>query len=494
MLHQPIFLPEADSEPKARQSPAFVAAFLLVCALFLYWDAARSPIVLWDESRNIVSALEMRATGFGLVTTYGFSPDLWNTKPPLLIWLLWGSVGLFGPSVWALRVPSMAASLGTLLLTFLAARRATGSDRTGYAAGAILLLSPCFYSIHGARTADYDALLTFFTTFYLFALYRLTGQRSPKLGSAALTGLAIAAAVLTKSVAGVIPLSGVALWLLVTGRSGRVLRSRRHWLIALSALAPALLFYALREAASPGYLAAAAYSDVLGRFRIDLIRHGQPFAYYARLLLFGWFFLGPLLLLVPLGLSAAGPRVRSLATYCLCVAGPPFVAFSLAATKLQHYLLPLYPLLAVASAMLLPAAYRRLVGPLRLEPLRRAIAAALIAALLFLGGRDLEWRFVALPALQAVPSSHYGELFEALQARGYSSVSVVDEGFTNEGVRHYNPVLRAYQLLWRERGFHADRGSSGPLIASCDPKVVPTLSGTPVVRISDCLAVRLRGR
>ena len=324
MLHQPIVLPSAETAPQVRQRRIYTFLFLLVCAIFLYWDVARSPIVLWDKSRNIVSALEMHRTGLGLVTTYGFRPDLWNTKPPLLIWLIFGSVSLFGPSVWALRVPSMVASLGTLLLTFKAANRATGSARAGYAAAAMLLLSPCFYSIHGARTADYDALLTFCTTGYLFALYSLIGQRSPKVTSVSVAGLTIAAAVLTKSIAGLIPLSGVGLYLVATGRLGRITFSPRHWVIALCAIAPPLLFYVVREAESPGYLLAAARNDVLGRFSTAVIGHDEPFGYYAELLMFGWFFLGPLLLVLPFGWSNCGLKGRAMARYCLCVSIPPF--------------------------------------------------------------------------------------------------------------------------------------------------------------------------
>ena len=59
------------------------AAILSFTALFIGLDIAERPIALWDESRLAVNALEMRQRGFSLVTTYGFAPDLWNTKPPL---------------------------------------------------------------------------------------------------------------------------------------------------------------------------------------------------------------------------------------------------------------------------------------------------------------------------------------------------------------------------------------------------------------------------
>src|SRR5689334_10249299 len=114
--------PQPPSQPiasgRARRGLFVAAAILILSAAFLFIDRSVMPIQLWDESRNIVNALEMRESGSWLVTTYGGAPDLWNTKPPLLIWLMAASVGVFGLSEWALRLPSMIAALGTLAILF----------------------------------------------------------------------------------------------------------------------------------------------------------------------------------------------------------------------------------------------------------------------------------------------------------------------------------------------------------------------------------------
>lgn len=85
------------------------AVLLLACAVFMFVDRRVPPIILWDESRLAVNALEMHQRGWSLLTTYGFDPDLENTKPPLMIWLMNASVAIFGRSELALRLPSMAA-------------------------------------------------------------------------------------------------------------------------------------------------------------------------------------------------------------------------------------------------------------------------------------------------------------------------------------------------------------------------------------------------
>ncbi len=107
------------------------AVALVVAALFMFVDVRPDPIQLWDESRIAVNALEMHLRGLSLVTTYGFTPDLWNTKPPLLVWLIDAAMAVVGPSELAVRLPSMAAALGVLALVSGFTRRMTGSPWAG---------------------------------------------------------------------------------------------------------------------------------------------------------------------------------------------------------------------------------------------------------------------------------------------------------------------------------------------------------------------------
>jgi hypothetical protein len=75
--------PHAAHAVKASER-LLVGLFLLVSTLLLFVDLeGPPPIALKDEARNANNALEMYLRGFGLVTTYEFRPDLWNTKPRL---------------------------------------------------------------------------------------------------------------------------------------------------------------------------------------------------------------------------------------------------------------------------------------------------------------------------------------------------------------------------------------------------------------------------
>ena len=185
-----------------------ILLFLLASSIFLFADAKIPPVALQDEARNAVNALEMYLSGNGLVTTYNFQPDLWNTKPPLLIWLMSASMSLFGPSEWAIRLPSALAAMGTMTCTLLFVRRVTGSLPTAIGAGAILLLSPGFFGEHGARTGDFDALLTFFVTAGLQLIFFTVHRARPDMRSIFAIGGLIAAGAITKSIAAFIPLAG----------------------------------------------------------------------------------------------------------------------------------------------------------------------------------------------------------------------------------------------------------------------------------------------
>ena len=155
----------------------FLAALLTTFAIFFYLVGRSIPVIIWDEGRIIISAMEMRHGGIGLVTTYDYHQDLWNTKPPLLVWLMTGSMALFGSTEFALRLPSLLSSIGTVLLVMLFLQRITSSAAISAFGGIALAASISFFGEHGARTADYDALLTFFTTSYLMLLF-FAAQRS----------------------------------------------------------------------------------------------------------------------------------------------------------------------------------------------------------------------------------------------------------------------------------------------------------------------------
>lgn len=479
-----------------------ILVVLALATAFLFIDSRPLPILLWDESRNIVNALEMNRAGFGLVTTYEARPDLWNTKPPLMIWLMTASVRLFGASEWALRLPSMVATVGTLLIVLLFVRRTTGSLATGVLAVAFIMLSPSSFGEHSGRVADYDAVMIFFTTGYLCLFFLALQRRRPGFGLVLLTGAATLGAVMTKDVAGLMPGLGAALYMVAVGRTSRLWQTWRYGVVAIAIAIVLAVFAIAREAQSSGYLAALWHNDVFGRFTRSVIGYEKPRFYYLSLLLAGYFAAIPLLLLAPLSLGQVRGRSRFVLLYALSVSGTLLIVLTLAASKLNHYVMPAIPFMAIAAAISLRALIARLSAARAGGLGGRVIAIGLLA----IGTMPL-----AMASAGAVARRHGMEIrYEGAQAGGYGQllatlarrpgpITVIDSGFENDGDPHYTPILRAYRLIWAERGVaigHVTdirlipRGLPG-VIASCDPATIPLLSarGRDIGGTAGCVAV-----
>lgn len=476
--------------------PALVLT-LAACALFLFVDLRPLPIQLWDESRIAVNALEMHLRGPSLITTYDFVPDLWNTKPPLLIWLIDAAMAVVGPSELAVRLPSYLAVVGTLVLAMGFVRRATGSPWPA-AAAALLLSTSLGYYEHGARTGDYDALLTFFTTAYLIRLYRAVHRVRATAVDLLATGALIAAALLTKSVAGLVPGVGFGLYLLICNRWRRPLESPWYALAVLAALTTGATFYLAREAAAPGFLAAVWGNDISGRFATALDQHAGPPWYYLSALGNALFpALVPLALLAPLALRGAPGKARQALVFSLSVAAGTLAVISLSSTKLPQYAIPALPFLAIAAAIAGHGTVRRIeAGGLKpASPLAaRAVLAAVLAAVVGVG---VQIRYTFIAERGFLNQALYGELLGRLAAGGRNQVGIVDPGVSAIGVpKGYAPQLRFYALLWAPRGLEVQSipdAAAGrqPVVASCHPSLLQPLAalGPDIGGVPGCRAV-----
>jgi 4-amino-4-deoxy-L-arabinose transferase-like glycosyltransferase len=484
----------------------FAAAVIATFALFLLFVGKPIPIIIWDEGRIIISAMEMRHSGMGLVATYDFHQDLWNTKPPLLIWLMTGSMAWLGPTEFALRLPSLISSLCTILLVMLFLRRITSSVPIAAFGGIALAVSVGFFGEHGARTADYDALLCFFTTSYLMLLFFALHRSPPPRRWLLLAGLMGAGALLTKGVAGGVPGTGLLLYLLLTHRWHRLFETPLYLAASLLAVAPVGLFLVLREATVPGYLHAMIYNDVTGRFSEALDNHsGPPWYYLDATFIKGLFSLGTAALFSPLALPLARGRVRLAMIFALCIALGQLVSVTTSGTKLTHYYLSAYPFVAIAAALavhtlLIRSRAQTTVG--NLPPRTSWIARLVPAALLALGVvQAANARQTVLAPREHYPRARYGALLDALSGE-HRPVLVIERGSKIPDDPHYAPELRFYVMVAHEKGRLVEQtgeisrmGSAAPgvIVASCDPSVTPLLQSRGaeiVVEREGCFARR----
>src|SRR3982751_4423800 len=113
--------------------------WILVTAVWaaIYLPALGSFEIKGEEGRRILPAMAMLESGNYLVPQVG--SDTYFSKPPLVNWLVAGSIKVFGRSEWAVRLPSVLAVLAVAFAFLTAARAVLGVK--GATIGALIWLT-----------------------------------------------------------------------------------------------------------------------------------------------------------------------------------------------------------------------------------------------------------------------------------------------------------------------------------------------------------------
>lgn len=296
-------------------------------------------------------------------------------KPPLLYWLSAASVKLLGVSTFSLRLPSLMAGAVGAWVVFLWVRRERSRFPALLAAG-FTLTSTLWYSL--SRLALTDALLS---TFCLAALYGLSldpEMRERRTGL--LYGLCAGGALMTKGIAGLLPLMALGVYWLWKRPS--FLQVVVAGLTALLVAAPWHLYQLAVH--SRWFLAEYVGVEIL-RYAVGAPPQtsGDPtWAFY----FLRFFRLDPVLGILGVGGLAWALWKRQLAPV-VCLTGILVAAVFGYQYRNIAYWMPLVPLLAIAAGRHMPTAM--LAAGLALK--------ALLAAALF----SSEYQTPVTPALRA---------------------------------------------------------------------------------------------
>src|SRR5205085_3811429 len=88
-----------------------IAVAILALALFnLTYRLGSEFVAEWDESLYAISAWETLKNGSWIGTTFLGQLDYYNSKPPLMVWLIAVSFKTFGANLISLRLASAACS------------------------------------------------------------------------------------------------------------------------------------------------------------------------------------------------------------------------------------------------------------------------------------------------------------------------------------------------------------------------------------------------
>ena len=335
-----------------------VIVFLTLCGLVFFLPGFFNiPPVDRDEARFAQATKQMVETGD--FVDIRFQDDVRYKKPVGIYWLQAATVETASAlglpraqlRIWLYRVPSLIGAIGAVLLTYWAALAFV--TRQGAALAALMICS-CVLLGGEARLAKTDAMLLLTVTAAMGAMARvyLSWQRGedpahPPWSWPAIFWTALAGGILLK---GPLILMFVGLTIAVLAYFDRSVawlgRMRPLWGLMWLLVLVLPWFVAIFWRAGEAFFSDSIGGDMLSKLAAQE-SHGAPPGVY--LLLF-WVTFWPG---APLAAMAAPAVWRARrepgALFLLAWVIPSWIVFEAVLTKLPHYVLPLYPAIAILT-------------------------------------------------------------------------------------------------------------------------------------------------
>ncbi len=337
------------------------ASLLVLVSLITFLPGFfRIPPVDRDEPRFAQATKQMIETGD--YVDIRFQDEEANDKPIGIYWLQAAVVktaeALGVPdardTIWLYRVPSLFGAVGAVLATYWCALAFVG--RRGATLAALMMADSTLLGVE-ARLAKTDAMLLLTVVVAMGALARTylapreyeTGQ--PRFAVLAAFWTALAFGILLKGLLIIMLVVLAAATLSIVDRSAR-------WLLALrplpgmawSALLVLPWFIAITTRVGSAFLIDSVGHDTLGKIVSAQQSHGAPPGFYIVLFFVTFFPASILAGLAAPAVAASAMRREPAARFLLAWLVPSWIIFELAVTKLPHYVLPLYPAIAILIA------------------------------------------------------------------------------------------------------------------------------------------------
>ena len=343
----------------ATASHARAVGVLVLAALLAFLPGFfQIPPTDRDEARFAQATKQMLETGE--YVDIRFQDEVRYKKPVGIYWLqvaVLKTAEVLGvpnarQKIWLYRIPSLIGAVGAVLLTYWTAL-AFVSRRAALLAG-LMMATSILLGVE-ARLAKTDAMLLMTAVATMGAMARIyLGERRPAPG---LAGWALPAIFWTALAAGIL-LKGplIVLFVGLAAAALALVDRSMSWLGALRPI-PGLIwlcvlvlpwFLAIVSRSGSSFFAESVGQDLFSKVVSAQEAHGAPPGYYFALF---WVTFWPGATLAAMAApSIWAARREKGAKFLLCWIVPAWIVLELVITKLPHYVLPLYPAIAILIA------------------------------------------------------------------------------------------------------------------------------------------------
>lgn len=318
------------------------ALLALVSVLILFATLGSAALFEPDEGRNAEKAREILVLNDWVTPHQNFLPTL--DKPMFFYWLVALSFKLFGLSEWSARLPSTLAALGCLCLVYRFARQQWGLWE---ALWSCLILVSCTQFMIFSRLVIFDMTLTFFISWALFSFFRIAESQAnaPKRRDIIGFYVAMSLGTLVKGPIALIAPGMVVLVFLAVGRRWSLLKCINLPLGALLYSAIVIPWYLAAEMRNPGYLRYFLWDEHFMRYLTPRFGRSKSWYYFFMVIAVGFL---PWTFSLAVAIKRIWQDKSQPATLFLIIwVVLPFAFFSASNSKLPHYILPIFPALAL---------------------------------------------------------------------------------------------------------------------------------------------------
>ena len=273
-----------------------------------------------------------------------FNGQAFLHKPVFAYWMMGVAYRIFGVNEFSARFFSAVFGLGTCVFTFFIGRHFYDS-RCGFLSG--LILATGMLPLVIFRAAITDAYLVFFICGAIY--FFLKGISSDRAGYYYTSYIMMGLGTLVKGPLGfLLPSAIIFFYLLSGGKLCLVKKMRPLHGIAIIFLIVLPWFIKIYSMMGDKFISDFIIKHHLRRFSQPMEGHGGPFWLYIPVVIFGFFPWSAFSIQSFKTVRTSDPDAFRL---LLAWFGVVFVLFSLASTKLPHYVLPLFPALAIAFGL-----------------------------------------------------------------------------------------------------------------------------------------------